>query len=135
MRATFAVATALLIATPAYAADVSPGCVRPFSALAIGQSLAKQRVGSNYQAVTKDLPNEEMTSAVSGDKRIGLMAFGCRGDFQDELAQEDKEIQDGQYRPVRYTNDEAMVIVVFTKPPTARESAITRATLASLSGN
>lgn len=133
MRTALAAIAATLITAGTAHAEVSPGCVKPYSAMEIGQTLARQRVGAGYHALpAKELPNEEMTAAQSGDRRIVLMAFGCRGDYVDELQQEDKEIANGEHRPIRFVNDTAMVIAIFTKPPTARESAVVQLTLDAL---
>jgi len=126
---------ALLVAAPAAAADrPEPGCVQPLDAMQIARTLARQHVGTGY---SRQGGSAAMTEAVSGDKRIWIFAFGCLGDYRDELEREDRDARENGYRFTRFTNDEAMVLAIFwpTPPPTPREAIITRATLAALSGD
>lgn len=109
---------------------VTAGCLQPYDALDIGRSLARERVGSAYIAFDPGVG--EAKAAHTADGRIVIVAFGCRGDYIDEIKQEDAEERDGKHRWVRFTNEAAMVIVGFTKPPTARESVVTQVTLDAL---
>ncbi|HZT93466.1 MAG TPA: hypothetical protein VE985_03195, partial [Gaiellaceae bacterium] len=120
---------------PSTSPGVTPGCVRPLSALDIGQAMTRQQIGVGYRSADDPKSYPGTSLAVSGDKRIMIISFGCQGDYIDEIEREDKEISEGQYRPIRFTNEAAFVIVLFLKPPTAREAIVTKATVAALSGD
>lgn len=115
---------------PALLLFAAATCAQPWSAIDVARTLERQGVGREWKAVPQP-PEAERRMAMSKPSRAIVMTFGCQGDYLDELAAEDREIADGD-KLIRFQNDGALALVVFYRPVTAAEGAVTRATLANL---
>ncbi len=121
---------ALFIAPYVAAAPrVTPGCTVPIPAVTVGAMLNRQHVGGAFKAVKTEAPE----TTFAADRRIAIVTFGCRGDYIDELNQEDADFEARGINPARFADEQAQVIVLFLKsPPLPREAIIVRGTLLAL---